>query len=183
MDSVARWQSPPSPLTPTLERIVTLRSHNVRTALAATCLTGLAGATLVATAGPGSAAEEQGGRKLVATLSGANEVSAAGVGGQGDPDGAGVARITVNPGAGTLCWSISASGIDPATRGHIHEAVAGKNGPIVVAFFEGAAVLNGCTSTFNGTSAKEIAKDPANYYVNLHNPAFPAGAVRGQLAK
>jgi hypothetical protein len=26
-----------------------------------------------------------------------------------------------------------------------------------------------------------IAADPAGYYVNLHNPRFPGGAIRGQL--
>jgi hypothetical protein len=101
----------------------------------------------------------------------------------GDPDGTGTARITVNPGKNLVCFEITVANIDGAAAGHIHEAVAGQNGPIVVHLFGGGnTMLQGC-ATPTGTTAREILKDPSSYYVNIHNSTFPGGAIRGQLSK
>lgn len=161
-----------------------MRTHlSARPTTASIGVAALAGAALLLGAGAGSADDTQGGRPLNATLSGANEVSATGVLGVGDPDGSGTARVTVNPGQNLVCWEITVAGINGATRGHIHEAVAGANGPIVVEFFEaGNTMLEGCT-TPTATTAREILKDPAGFYVNIHNADFPAGAIRGQLTR
>ena len=126
----------------------------------------------------------RGGRPLTATLSGANEVNGAGQTGVGDPDGTGSARVTVNPGQGRVCYDITVANIDAPRRGHIHEAPAGRNGPIRVEFFEAnePAALSGCVDVTREL-ALEILRTPEDYYVNIHNAAFPAGAVRGQLSK
>jgi hypothetical protein len=141
-------------------------------------------AGLVMAGGGVSAAGDPGGRPLTAVLTGAAEVNAQGVPNQGDLDGTGTARITVNPGQNVVCWDIEVSGIATPTRGHIHQAPAGVNGPIVVEFFEvgDGPVLQGCT-TPTGTTAQEILRDPAAFYVNVHNADFPAGALRGQLSR
>jgi len=119
-----------------------------------------------------------GGRKFTTTLTGAAEVP-----GPGDPDGTGTATVTLNHGQGTVCWEITVSGIDAATRAHIHEAPLGVAGPIVVPILEpGIGSLSGCTEV-DRELIKDIIQHPEEYYVNVHNAAFPAGAVRGQLSK
>ena len=124
----------------------------------------------------GSSAE--GGRKLTATLTGAAEVP-----GPGDTDGTGTAQITVNSGQNRICYKLRVSNIAPATAAHIHEAAPTAAGPVVVTL--GAptrGTSSGCV-TVTRALALEILKDPGDYYVNVHNAAFPGGAVRGQLAK
>lgn len=88
----------------------------------------------------------------------------------------------------------------PAATGftgfHIHTAPAGVNGPVTI-----NTGLANAQSTESGTGMLmypvEIAlsnqaavsalnglfTDPAGYYVNLHTPANPGGAIRGQLRK
>ena len=137
----------------------------------------LAGGIVVAplVAVPATAAE--GGKKLSATLTGAAEVP-----GPGDPDGTGSASVRVNIGQSRVCVDITVSGIDPAAAAHIHEAPAGESGPVVVGLTapDSEGVSSGCYG-ITRELAKEILKDPADYYVNVHNAMYKAGALRGQL--
>jgi hypothetical protein len=145
---------------------------------------GAAMATAIASAQPVA----EGGRKFSTPMSGAEECDSTGTCGVGDPDGTGTGRITVNVGQDRVCWEFTVANIDPPTRGHIHKAPAGSNGPIVVDFFNAAAgavgPLTGCTTAPVGRPLlRDILQNPTAYYLNLHNPAFPAGAIRGQLEK
>jgi hypothetical protein len=119
-----------------------------------------------------------GGRALYADLTGAAEVP-----GPGDPDGSGSATITFSQGKREICWEIQVTNITlPASAAHIHAAVAGVAGPVVVTLSppDATGVASGCT-TVEKDLLKAIRKNPENYYVNVHNTDFPAGAVRGQL--
>ena len=136
----------------------------------------------LALAGPASAARlggaDQGGRLLTTTLTGTEEVP-----GPGDPDGTGFAAVAVNPGKGLVCYELSVSGIAPAVAAHLHEAPFGEAGPVVVTLgapTDGSS--SGCVDV-GRPLAKDILKDPADYYVNVHNAEFPAGALRGQLSR
>ena len=142
----------------------------------------LAAIVALALAGPASAAKlggaDQGGRQLTTTLTGEQEVPV-----PGDPDGIGFATVTVNPGQGVLCYELSVSGIAPATAAHLHEAPPGEAGPVVVTLEAPTDGSSGGCIDVGRALAKDILKNPADYYVNVHNAEFPAGALRGQLSR
>lgn len=114
-------------------------------------------------------------------MDGIQEVTAAGVPGAGDPDGTGFAQVTVDTATDEVCVDVTFDDIDPITLMHIHRGVAGANGPIVVDFAPtpGPGPFDICVP--GGAVADEIAANPLSFYLNAHNVAFPAGAVRGQL--
>lgn len=134
--------------------------------------------TLVATllvVGTVSAAAT-GGRPYTTSLTGAAEAP-----GPGDPDGSGTARITVNPGLGTVCWWLDVDGIAPATAAHIHVAPAGVAGPVVVPLSPPTGGSSSGCAQVDRALAMALIQDADQYYVNVHNADFPAGALRGQL--
>ena len=124
----------------------------------------------------------EGGKTYTIALSGANEVNAQGVPNQGDPDGSGTATIFINPGQKRVCYEITLTNVEGVTAAHIHEAPAGRNGPVEIGLFMNGGPLTGCADATSRQLAQIIAK-PSNYYVNVHSTSKPAGAVRGQLSR
>lgn len=122
-------------------------------------------------------AAESTGKTLYATLSGANEVNG------GDPDGTGMATVRINPGRGTLCYSINVSNIAPATMAHVHDGDAGSAGPVVRGLTAPTSGSSEGCATISRELAISIITDPEGYYVNVHNAEYPGGAIRGQLEK
>jgi sugar lactone lactonase YvrE len=122
---------------------------------------------------------------LVATLAGEAEVDDQGNPGQGDPDGSGSATITLDADAGKVCAQIVVADIAQPTQAHIHRGEAGTNGPVVVDFtpFISGSVISGCAEEVDSDLIKAIQANPSNYYVNVHNAEYSAGAVRGQLIR
>ena len=101
-----------------------------------------------------------------------------------DEDGSGTATVVLDPEAGTACWTFAVENIDPVTVSHIHEGAEGTDGGVVVDLdvdgFEGSS--EGCNDAADADTLQAIIDDPDGYYVNVHNEAFPGGAIRGQLA-
>jgi hypothetical protein len=112
-------------------------------------------------------------------LSGAEEAP-----GPGDPNGKGFATLDVYT-AGLVCYTLKAQAIEAPTAAHIHEAPAGVAGPVVVDLRIDLAERQGNRLTYCANATEEVVAEiranPADYYVNVHNPTFPGGAIRGQL--
>ena len=125
-----------------------------------------------------SAQEQQGGRPLTITMTGAAEVP-----GPGDPDGTGTATITLNPGKGEVCYELTVDKIDAPNAAHIHSGAIDKAGPPVLTLKAPASGPSKECATLERDKILDIIKNPAMYYVNVHNAEFPDGAVRGQLGK
>ena len=130
----------------------------------------LASTVVLGSAGAASAAEV-----FFTELQGEEEVPV-----RGDLDGRGFAVVAAIPELGLVCYGIAVFGIAPASAAHIHEAPRGVAGPIVVGLqAPTGGSSSGCIA--NQSEAEDIAEDPADYYVNVHNAEFPGGALRGQL--
>lgn len=139
--------------------------ENMHRAFVAAVVLAVAAIPAYAFAGPAK------GGSLHATLTGKAETP------KGDANGAGTAEVKFV--SGKVCWEIKVSRIAKPAAAHIHKGRPGVAGPVVVPF-GGAYKAKGCIAT----PAKKIAAiraNPGAYYVNVHNAAFPAGAVRGQL--
>ena len=124
----------------------------------------------IATAGPGK-------RELIAAMSGQEETPKA-----GDPDGYGAGAVDLGRG-NKVCFRFDVEKIGTAVAGHIHEAAEGTAGPVVVPLFTGDVPSRTRCVKAKRSLVRDILRDPADYYLNVHTPDFPDGAIRGQLTK
>ena len=138
---------------------------------------------------------------LTAHLDGRQEVPANGKSRRlvGDPDGRGEAYVFgIDGDPETLCYVLLAERIQfvPVGEGmaaHIHFGQVGENGPVVAAL-AGPEDGNAADCLTEGEPGKfpmhpeagsgivqDILSHPEDYYINVHNPDIPSGAIRGQL--
>lgn len=113
----------------------------------------------------------------------------------GDPNGKGEAYVFGIDGDGnTLCYVLLVHGVQlvpvPGMMAHIHEGAEGTNGPVVANLAgpeDGTAA--DCLSegepgkfpTGEAGIVQRILTSPSEFYINVHNPDYPRGAIRGQL--
>ncbi len=112
--------------------------------------------------------------KFEIALKGSNESPAAPASNRGKVE------LTLNARTGKVCWEFKLARIDgKPNQAHIHKARRGVSGNVVVPLGAGYK-RQGCT-TASKTLVKSILRNPAGFYVNVHNANHPLGAMRGQL--
>ena len=93
-------------------------------------------------------------------------------------NGTGTGTITVGADK-SVSGSVTTTGI-AGTAAHVHEAAAGKNGPVII-------VLTKAGDTYTVpagaklTDAQYASFKAGDLYVNVHTAANAAGEIRGQL--
>ena len=119
-----------------------------------------------------------GGGKLVASLTGAAEAEA------GDANAAGLFEALVNPETERICYSITAGNIDKATVAQIHSGAAGETGDPVLTLDtpDGDDDDSEDCQDIDAGLAQALLAHPQDYYVNVRTGLHPRGAIRGQLS-
>ncbi len=110
--------------------------------------------------------------------------------GPGDENGRGQFSAVIT--TQSLCYSMTAKKIRPATGAHIHIGGPTVAGPITVGLvLPTRQGISACiepvpddeddSTTLSESELDAIRFGPEGFYVNVHNVPFPAGAIRGQL--
>lgn len=150
------------------------RSNRVQIKWAKPVFMGLAAGVLMGACNPFSDGEAV---ALTAALRGKEAVC------EGDTcggDGRGSADVDISFDRTRVCWDIRdlVSSVDDVTAFHIHSGAKGEVGPVVVEFSSGNQA---CTEDINESVLRDVAREPENFYMDVHSERYPDGAARGQL--
>ena len=115
------------------------------------------------------------GESLRANLSGDQVAS-----GPGAPNAFGTANLLIDLGNGVLCFRMGYDGINHPTEAHIHAGGPGQNGRPVIDLHPEANGDEGCVGA-DPTALRNVRDHPEAFYLQLHTPEYPGGAIRGQL--
>jgi hypothetical protein len=115
------------------------------------------------------------GQSLRANLSGDQEVP-----GPGAPNAFGTANVYADVPGGRLCYRLGYDGINQPNMAHIHRGGPGQRGEPVIDLRPDVNGDEGCVGA-DPTVLHNIQDHPEAFYLNLHTPEYPDGAIRGQL--
>ena len=142
---------------------------------------GLLAATGLTLALAASVGAQGGDRALFAVMTGAKEVDVNGEH-HGDPNGRGSFSATLD--GRQLCYGIQVKNINDPVAAHIHRGGKSVAGPVVQELQAPTAGDPGASSAcvrLSRSLARSLRSNPGRFYVNVHTPDLPNGAVRGQL--
>ena len=91
--------------------------------------------------------------------------------------GTGIINVGIDK---TVRGSVTVSGLSP-TAVHIHEAPAGKNGPIVIPLTQTGPDVWSVPENIKLTDVQFESFKAGNLYVNVHTVANRGGEIRGQI--
>jgi CHRD domain-containing protein len=94
----------------------------------------------------------------------------------GDSNGRGSATVRLNRQTRRVCATLDWSRIGRPNAAHIHRK---SDGGIVVDLTNAVGDGSGCTTGVGRQIIRRIVEHPRRYYVNVHNQAYPAGAIQG----
>ena len=113
----------------------------------------------------------------------------------------GEAVFTLSKDGDSIHYKITVANIENVTMAHIHEEVAGANGPVVVWLYpsapppklipgktngvlaEGTITSASLAGPLEGKSITDLLNDikSGKAYVNVHTSQYPGGEIRGQI--
>jgi hypothetical protein len=130
-------------------------------------------------------------KTFFAVLLGKKEVTAAGKKRAGDLGARGGATAVID--GDQFCFGIvvknlssNATGSNTPMAAHVHKGRRNVAGPIRITLTPPSSgdpgASSGCVTVNEPALLAAIKRNPHKYYINVHNGAFPEGAVRGQLS-
>ena len=158
-----------------------MKNVRVLAAFAAGLLTALG--VGVAIGAQSETSQQDGFRAGIAVLNGAKEIGNDGQRNAGDNNGRGSFSAIID--GNKLCYGLNVANIGKPIAAHIHKAPRGENGDVIVTLKHPKAGDPGassqCLAIPNGV-VRDLRENPSGFYVNVHNEAFPSGAIRGQIS-
>jgi hypothetical protein len=93
-----------------------------------------------------------------------------------------VAAITLDRSSGAVVVHVNTVGLADAVAAHVHRALAGMNGAILIGLNQDPNDVNHWSSDGAVLDATGLqAFDAAELYINVHTPAHQGGEIRGQI--
>ncbi len=135
--------------------------------LSACLVVGASAATLGATAGSAGAQQQVAATRLEARLTPS-----------GDPNGSGKATFQLSQAQRKICAAVEWHRIGRPNAAHIHRS---SDGQVVVDLTGSVTGGRHCASHVSPVLIGRIQAHPGRYYFNVHNAAYPAGAIQGRL--